>query len=67
MAGLPARRQPGLFPDLLDWLDAPLLPFTAAHTFRVEDYVEDNRDTSAPNCLAWTRTRMSRSRWRMGR
>jgi HSP20 family protein len=47
MAGLPARRQPGLFPDLLDWLDAPwaapLLPFTAAHTFRVEDYVEDGR------------------------
>ena len=48
MAGLPARRQPGLFPDLLDWLDAPwapLLPFTTAHTFRVEDYDEDNRYT----------------------
>jgi HSP20 family protein len=48
MAGLPARRQPGLFPELLDWLDAPwapLLPFTAARTFRVEDYVEDGRYT----------------------
>lgn len=48
MAGLPARRQPGLFPELLDWLNAPwvpLLPFTAAHTFRVEDYVEEGRYT----------------------
>lgn len=38
-----ARRQ-SLLPDLLDWLNAPwapLLPFTAAQTFRVEDYVED--------------------------
>jgi HSP20 family protein len=48
MAELPARRQLALFPDLLDWLDAPwapLLPFTSAHTFRVEDYVEDDRYT----------------------
>ena len=47
MAKPPARRQPSaLLPDLLDWLDAPwapLLPFTAAHMFRVEDYVKDNR------------------------
>ncbi len=34
------------FPDLLDWLDTPwatLLPFTAGQTFRVEDYLEDDR------------------------
>ena len=47
MAKPPARRQSStLLPDLLDWLDAPwapLLPFTAAHMFRVEDYVKDNR------------------------
>lgn len=48
MAGVPTRRQSALLPDLLDWLDAPwtpLLPFTAAHAFRVEDYVEDGRYT----------------------
>ncbi len=42
----PARRQTARHPDLLDWLNAPwmpLLPFTAAHTFRVEAYLEDNR------------------------
>lgn len=41
----PARRQPALLPDLLDWLSAPWmppLPFTAAHTFRVEAYVEND-------------------------
>lgn len=47
MAKPPARRQAStLLPDLLDWLDAPwapLLPFTAARMFRVEDYVKDNR------------------------
>lgn len=42
----PARKQPALFPDLFDWLDAPwtqLLPFSSAQTFRVEDYVKDDR------------------------
>ena len=47
MAKPPARRQaPHLFPDLLDWLDAPwapLLPFSPANMFRVEDYIKDNR------------------------
>ncbi len=41
-----ARRQSGLLPDLLDWLNAPwgpLLPFTGTHTFRVEDYIKDDR------------------------
>jgi len=46
MAKPPARRQaPHLLPDLRDWLDAPwapLLPFSPANMFRVEDYVEDN-------------------------
>lgn len=46
MAKPPARRQaPHLFPDLREWLDAPwapLLPFSAASLFRVEDYVKDN-------------------------
>ena len=44
MAGLFTHKQPGLLPDLLDWMDAPwgpLLPCTAAHTFRVEECVED--------------------------
>lgn len=39
------RRQPTMFPDLLDWLDAPwttLLPFTQGQTFRIEDYIEDD-------------------------
>lgn len=38
-----ARRQPGFVADLLDWLEAPwapLLPFTAGQTFRVENYTE---------------------------
>lgn len=45
MAKPPARRQSMLIPDLLDWLDAPWapLPFSAAHMFRVESYVKDNR------------------------
>ncbi len=41
----PTRRQ-AVVPDLLDWLDSPwtaLLPFAGGQTFRVEDYVEDNR------------------------
>ncbi|HXZ75353.1 MAG TPA: Hsp20/alpha crystallin family protein [Streptosporangiaceae bacterium] len=46
MAKPPAHRQPPhLFPDLRDWLDAPwapLLPFSPANMFRVEDYVKDN-------------------------
>jgi len=46
MAKPPARRQtPHLLPDLRDWLDAPwtpLLPFSPASMFRVEDFVEDN-------------------------
>lgn len=40
-----ARRQSALLPDLLDWLGAPwapLLPFTGAHTFRVEDSIRDD-------------------------
>ncbi|SDQ31432.1 Molecular chaperone IbpA, HSP20 family [Thermostaphylospora chromogena] len=40
------RRDPrGLFPELLDWLEAPfasLLP-SSAQTIRVEDYVKDGR------------------------
>ena len=46
MAKPPARRHaPHLLPDLRDWLDAswaPLLPFSPASMFRVEDYVKDN-------------------------
>ena len=46
MAKTPARRQaPHLLPDLRDWLDAPwapLLPFSPASMFRVEDYLKDN-------------------------
>jgi len=46
MAKPPARRQaPHLLPDLRDWLDAPwapLLPFSPASMFRVEDYIKDN-------------------------
>ena len=41
----PSRR-PVMFPDLPDWLASPwtaLLPFTAGQTFRVEDFVQDNR------------------------
>jgi len=43
---LPAHRHavPTRFPELLDWLESPwpaVLPFGAAHTFRVEDYTED--------------------------
>jgi len=45
MAKPPAHRQaPHLLPDLRDWLDAPwapLLPFSPASTFRVEDYIKD--------------------------
>jgi HSP20 family protein len=46
MAKLARRQAPATFPDLLDWLESPwtsLLPFTGGQTFRVEDYVEDNR------------------------
>jgi HSP20 family protein len=47
MANPPARRQaPRLLPDLRDWVDvpwAPLLPFSPASMFRVEDYIKDNR------------------------
>ena len=46
MAKPPAHRQAAhLFPDLRDWLDAPwapLLPFSPANMFRVEDYVKDD-------------------------
>jgi HSP20 family molecular chaperone IbpA len=45
MSKPPARRQvPHLLPDLRDWLDAPwapLLPFSPATMFRVEDYVKE--------------------------
>src|SRR5258708_39781276 len=40
------RTPPAIFPDLLDWLESPLtalMPFAAGQTFRVEEYVEDNR------------------------
>src|SRR5260370_17338992 len=40
------RQAPAIFPDLLDWLESPLtalMPFAAGQTFRVEEYVEDNR------------------------
>jgi HSP20 family protein len=45
MARLPAHRQaPHHLPDLRDWLDAPwvpLLPFSSASMFRVEDYLKE--------------------------
>ena len=41
------RRHPSVrFPDLFDWRDSPwatMLPLHPAQTFRVEDYVQDNR------------------------
>jgi len=43
---LPARHHAARFPELLDWLETPwsaVLPFPAAHTFRVEDYTEDGK------------------------
>ena len=46
MAKLARRQASGMFPDLSDWLDSPwaaLLPFSSAQTFRVEDYVQDDR------------------------
>ena len=46
MAKLVRRQVPVIFPDLLDWLESPwtaLMPFAGGQTFRVEDYVEDNR------------------------
>ena len=46
MARLVRRQVPVIFPDLLDWLESPwtaLMPFAGGQTFRVEDYVEDNR------------------------
>ncbi len=46
MAKLARRQAPAIFPDLLDWLESPLtalMPFAAGQTFRVEEYVEDNR------------------------
>ena len=46
MAKPPAHRHaPSLLPDLRDWLDAPwapLLSFSPAGAFRVEDYIKDN-------------------------
>jgi HSP20 family protein len=50
MAKLPRPQAPprfrAMFPDLADWLEAPwtgLPPFMAAHTFRVEEVVQDDR------------------------
>src|SRR5258708_7223117 len=46
MAKLARRQAPAIFPDLLDWLESPLtalMPFAAGQTFRVEEYIEDNR------------------------
>ncbi len=41
------RRHPSVrFPDLFDWRDSPwatMLPLHPAQTFRVEDYVQDDR------------------------
>lgn len=41
------RRHPHVpFPDLSEWFEepwAPLLPFTAARAFRVEDYVQEGK------------------------
>ena len=56
----------GVLPSVLDWADPPwasLFPFPPARSFRVEDYVENGRYVSGPNCLAWTRPRTSRSPW----
>src|SRR5258708_32969108 len=42
----PRRQPPAIFPELLYWLESPLttlLPFTSGQTFRVEDYIQDNR------------------------
>ncbi|HTP15203.1 MAG TPA: Hsp20/alpha crystallin family protein [Streptosporangiaceae bacterium] len=36
-------RRPVMFPDLLDSPWTALLPFTASQTFRVEDFVKDDR------------------------
>ena len=44
MAKLERRHPHGLFPDVSGWFEepwAPLLPFTAARAFRVEDYVQE--------------------------
>ncbi len=46
MAKLARRQAPAIFPELLYWLESPLttlLPFTSGQTFRVEDYIQDNR------------------------
>lgn len=46
MAGLVRRSSSARIPDVLDWLESPwtsFLPFGAAHTFRVEDYMDDGR------------------------
>ncbi len=46
MAKLARRQAPAIFPELLYWLESPLttlLPFTSGQTFRVEDYMQDNR------------------------
>jgi HSP20 family protein len=46
MAKLARREAPAMFADLLYWLEWPLttlLPFTSGQTFRVEDYIQDNR------------------------
>jgi HSP20 family protein len=46
MAGLARRSSSGRIPDIFDWFESPwmsLLPFGGAHTFRVEDYMDDGR------------------------
>ena len=46
MAAPTRRPSSAQVPDLFDWLQSPwasLLPFAYAHTFRVEDYAEDDR------------------------
>ena len=46
MAAPTRRPSSAQVPDLFDWLQSPwasLLPFAHAHTFRVEDYAEDDR------------------------
>jgi hypothetical protein len=46
---------------------APLLPFTAAHAFRVEDYVKDDHFIVRASCPAWIRTRLWKLLWMTGR
>src|SRR5258707_14619990 len=46
MAKLARRQPPALFPELFCWVESPLTPvltFTSRQTFRVADYIQDNR------------------------